>query len=609
MSIRIDNSDNLQLALDISQQDLKKQSDMAKRFVNPAIREHPQLDNIKGALQILKPQQLISVLEKTRSALNGEGGTVDIARQDMPRLAEPVNNDSTMNSASRMLALLGKISQLTSDSSLQSQLARLKLFNSSMSGAENTYTELAQTLESQGEQWAKDSDALKEAKAESGKLEKEVKSAESELKSAQSSLAKLEAEAEGQDPVSPELSQKIDQAKVAVANAQAAVDKTTQDLNQHTARVLNPAVAAESASRTALDGTLAKSQAITSSTPVQQQIAIENQRKQNDNNSKSLTFLMALISQLIDESASNELKAAADLKTKLSEAAAKDSEKKAQEYEDNVRKSEEMQKVMGCIGKVLGWVITTVSFAAALFTGGASLAFAAIGLALTVGDEINQAVNGKSFMSEAMKPIMEAIIQPMMELLGKVFEQILESLGIDKSTAQMMGQIMGAIAAAMIMVAAVVVAGSVASKLSSTVAKKIGTDVMDKIVNNVIGDTIKRMGQGIGRSMGMQEAKIAKVATRTEMATSAVSVGNTAVQTAGDIVAADLRVDAAKAKAQLMNNMALQDLLNEMLERAVESFKNRIETTNAIVRNISSVAENQMQAGKFITRKMGAIAG
>lgn len=609
MSIRIDNNDNLQLALDISQQDLKKQSDMAKRFVNPAIREHPQLDNIKGALQILKPQQLISVLEKTRSALNGEGGTVDVARQDMPRLAEPADNSNTINSASRMLALLGKISQLTSDSSLQSQLARLKLFNSSMSGAENTYTELAQTLESQGEQWAKDSDALKEAQAESGRLEKEVKSAESELKSAQSSLAKLEAEAEGQDPVSPELSQKIEQSKVAVANAQAAVDKTTLAFNQHTARVLNPAVAAESASKAALDGTMAKSQAITSSTPVQQQIAIENQRKQNDNNAKSLTFLMALISQLIDESASNELKAAADLKTKLSEAAAKDSEKKAQEYEDNVRKSEEMQKVMGCIGKVLGWVITTVSFAAALFTGGASLAFAAIGLALTVGDEINQAVNGKSFMSEAMKPIMEAIIQPMMELLGKVFEQILESLGIDKSTAQMMGQIMGAIAAAMIMVAAVVVAGSVASKLSSTVAKKIGTDVMDKIVNNVIGDTIKRMGQGIGRSMGMQEAKIAKVATRTEMATSAVSVGNTAVQTAGDIVAADLRVDAAKAKAQLMNNMALQDLLNEMLERAVESFKNRIETTNAIVRNISSVAENQMQAGKFITRKMGAIAG
>ena len=132
---------------------------------------------------------------------------------------------------------------------------------------------------------------------------------------------------------------------------------------------------------------------------------------------------------------------------------------------------------------------------------------------------------------------------------------------------------------------------------------------MDKIANNVIGDTIKRMGQGIGRSMGMQETRIAKVATRTEMVTSAASVGNSTIQTAGNIVTADMRVDAAKAKAQLMNNMALQDLLNEMLERAVESFKNRIETTNSIVRNISSVTENRIQAGKFITRKMGTIAG
>jgi len=614
MSIRTDNFDyinNHQAALDISQQELKKQSEQAKRFANPAIKDHPQLDNVKGALQVLQPKQLISVLENTRDAINGKGDTVNFARQDMPSLAEPNSgtDNTAKNTSAQMLELLGKINQLTSDSSLQNQLIQLKTYNASMTGAESSYSELAAALESQGEQWANDSDALKQVKGESTRLEKEAKSAESDLKNAQSSLAKLEAQAQGQDPVSPELKKQIDDAKKAVIAAQTAVDKTTQAFNQHTKDSLNPAIKAESSSRQALDKTLEQSRALTNTMPAQQQAIIENNRKQNDQQAKSLTFLIALMSQLIDQSASNDLKAATELKNKLSEAAAKDSEKKAQEYEDSVRKSEEMQKVMGCIGKVLGWVITAVSFASAIFTGGASLAFAAVGLALAIGDEINQAVNGVSFIGQAMKPLMEAIVQPLMELLSSVYAKILESFGVDKSTAQMIGQIMGAIAAAIIMVAAVVVAGSVASKLSGVVAKKIGSKVMDKAMNNMVGDVLKRIGQGLGRSMGMQESKIAQVGLRSEMALSAANMGNTVIQTAGNIVTADMKVDAAKTKAQLLNNTALQDLLNEMLERAVDSFKTRIESTNSIVKNISSVAENNMQAGQYIARKIGAVAG
>ncbi len=614
MSIRIDNFDYIDShkpELDINQQQLKKQSEQAKRFANSAIKDHPQLDNVKGALQVLQPKQLISILENTRDAINGNGNTINLAHQDMPLLTEPNSetDNKTMDASARMLALLGKINQLTSDSSLQNQLFQLKTYNASMAGTEKSYSELAAALESQGELWANDSDALKQVQGESTRLEKEVKSAENDLKDSQSALTKLEAQAHEQDPASSELNQQIDDARKTVMVAQTAVDKATQAFNQHTKDSLNPAIKAEQSSRQTLDKTLEQSRILTSNTPAQQQVIIENNRKQNDQQSKSLTFLIALMSQLIDQSASNDLKASAELKNKLSEAAAKDSEKKAQEYEDNVRKSEEMQKVMGCIGKVLGWVITSVSFAAAIFTGGASLAFAAVGLALAIGDEINQAVNGVSFIGEAMKPLMEAIVQPMMELLGSIYAKILESFGVDKSTAQMIGQIMGVIAAAMIMVAAVVVAGSVASKLSSVVAKKIGSNVMDKVMNNIVGDVLKRMGQGLGRSMGLQEDKIAQVGLRSEMALSAASMGNTAIQTAGNIITADMKVEAAKAKAQLLNNMALQNLLNEMLERAVDAFKTRIESTNSIVKNISSIAENNMQAGQYITRKMSAVAG
>ncbi|MCS3431537.1 type III secretion system translocon subunit SctE [Klebsiella sp. BIGb0407] len=614
MSIRTDNFDyidNSQALLDINQQQLKRQSEQAKRFVNSAIKDHPQLDNIKGALQVLQPKQLISVLENTRDAINGNGGTVNLIRQEIPLLSEP-NSDTdntTMHSSARMLELLGKINQLTSDSSLQKQLNQLKTYNASMAGAESSYSELAAALESQGEQWANNSDALKQAQGESTQLEKEVKSAESDLKNKQSALTKLETQAQEQDPVSSELNQQIDDARKEVIAAQANVDKKTQIFNQHTKDILNPAVKAENSSRQALDNTLDKSRALTNTTPVHQQAVIENQRKQNDQQSKSLTFLMALISQLIDNSASNDLKAAAELKVKLSEAAAKDSDKKAKEYEDSVRKAEEMQKVMGCIGKILGWVITIASVAAAVFTGGASLVFATIGLALAIGDEINQAVNGVSFMAQAMKPLMDAVIQPMMELLGSVYAKILETMGVDKSTAQMIGQIMGAIATAIIMVAAVVVAGSVASKLSSAIAKRVGSKVMDKIMNNVVMDVLKRIGQGVGRSVGMQEAKIAQIAARTEMGLAVANLGNTAIQTAGNIVVADMKVDAAKMKAHLLNNTALQELLNIMLERAVDAFKTRMESTNEIIKKMSSVTESNMQTGLYITKRMSTVAG
>ncbi len=46
---------------------------------------------------------------------------------------------------------------------------------------------------------------------------------------------------------------------------------------------------------------------------------------------------------------------------------------------------------MGCIGKVLGALLTIVSVVAAVFTGGASLALAAVGLAVMVADEIVKA--------------------------------------------------------------------------------------------------------------------------------------------------------------------------------------------------------------------------
>lgn len=606
-----ENVDSHRFAVDIDQQQLKKQSIQVKRFGNAEIKEHRQLNNVSSALQVLDPKQLIRMLESTQNAINGNGGTVDLVRQDIPELAEPYSevSDNVMSDSTRMMYLLNTINQLTSDSSLQNQLSLLKSYNASMEGTKNTYSELAAALESQGEQWAHDSDGLKKAQIESSKLEKEVKAAESDLQNAQKKLTKLEAESQRQDPVSSELSQEIQEAKNAVVVAQIGVDKTTQAFNQHTTNSLIPAINAENSSKIALNKTLAQSREITSSMPPQQQVVIENQRKHDNEHVKSLAFLMSLISQLIEQSSHDELQASTEFKIKLSQAETRHAEKKAQEYEDNVRKSEEMQKTMGCIGKTLGWLITTVSFAAAIFTGGASLAFAAIGLALTIGDEINQAVNGFSFMTEALKPVMEAIVQPLMESLSNIFSKMLESFGVDKSKAEMIGQIMGMVATAAVMIVAIIVAGRVASKFAGMVVEKFGKKVMDKILNNSIGDMMKRIGQGMGQAFGMQEDKIARVANYTNMGQTGMSIADTTIQTAGNINIATLNLDAVKAKVKLSISATIQEMLNKNLDSAVETFIIKMQRYNKIITDAASVIEKQAQTNKSLIKYTGVLAG
>ncbi|MGL5565972.1 MAG: type III secretion system translocon subunit SctE, partial [Plesiomonas sp.] len=424
--------------------ELKKQTAQAKRLGNAELKNHPQLNSIKGALQTLQPDQLLKLLKSTINTVNGNTPRTNLDNQDIPQLKSPANrepaaaksgSEEKLSASARATALLGKVMQLTNEMSMNELLAQLQGINAMMKGAVQTYSSMAALLEQHGKQWASDADALKAAQKQADALSQYVRKAQSALDDAQRKLAALEAEAAKQAPVSEEMQGKIDAAKAAMNAAQANLTQASTAYNNFANKTLNPAIAAEKSSRSALDATQAKSQKIVDSFNPQQQSTIEQRRKEADAESKTLTFLMALMAQLINQSSSDDLQASAELKQKLAEAAAKDAEKKAKEYEEEVRKAEEMQKTMGCMGKVLGWIVTAVSFAAAAFTGGASLALAAVGLALAIGDEISQAVTGRSFMADAMQPLMDTIVKPLMEMMGNIFSAILQSFGVDKDTA------------------------------------------------------------------------------------------------------------------------------------------------------------------------------
>ncbi|MBG6247230.1 MULTISPECIES: hypothetical protein [Symbiopectobacterium] len=85
---------------------------------------------------------------------------------------------------------------------------------------------------------------------------------------------------------------------------------------------------AEIASRSILENTKQQAQTLLGAVPAQQISVIEYKRKQQNEDAKSLCYLLAIVAELINKSASEDLQAGSALKQKLAEAAAKDAEKK-----------------------------------------------------------------------------------------------------------------------------------------------------------------------------------------------------------------------------------------------------------------------------------------
>lgn len=152
-----------------------------------------------------------------------------------------------------------------------------------------------------------------------------------------------------------------------------------------------------------------------------------------------------------------------------------------------------------------------------------------------------------------------------------------------------------------------------AREVSEEVAKKVTEqatkNTMQRLMDSAFAQAFKRVFQGFGRSAGMDEVKMGTIYNRTQMAVTGAAVVNTTIQVAGSIVVADMMVEASKAKAQMMKNAALQELLNEMMNRAIDTFSHRMESVNQIVKNISAVADTQLQAGRYITKQMSSVAG
>lgn len=341
-------------------------------------------------------------------------------------------------------------------------------------------------------------------------------------------------------------------------------------------------------------------------------------QKENEKHEDKLTYVMALIAKLIDESSRDELESAAKIREKLSEAAARDAAKKAKEFAAQERKAEHLQKTMGCIGKIIGAVITVVGVAAAAFTGGASLALAGVGLGLAVGDEICRAATGHSFIQDALQMVMK----PLLDEMSKIFSHLLAVLGVNGSAQELISNILGAVAASVIFIAGMAVAGSAVGKLGGAILQKVGSKLAEQLAEaevvaasersvvqsacSTMNNVVKKVWGGIGRASGMDEEKLAQISTYSQMGMVASGTVNSGIQTGGDILVNNMRLNAAKINAKMQMDASVQNVLRTMMDNAIEAFRKQNIAVNSIIENMSSMAENLYQTDRYIVESMNS---
>lgn len=620
-----------------------------ERLGNDKIKSHDKTSTVQNAVKTISPQQLKSVLKHAKAALlNNSAPSSDLPsgapELSRPAVQTPLTDDTSLTPTGNLLKIVGKVNELFTSSSVQEMLSQLKNLKSRFASDTESYKALSSQLEKQGGEWAKDSDNLKAAQKHANELKTDEDSKQSSVKTAEEALSALQKQAASAHPVPDTLKKQILAAGNAVTKAQADLATSHTAYENYLQSTLSPAMTAEQSSHALLNSTMQQATAFVHSVTSQQLSAIDAKSKKDNEQCKTLTFLLAFMATLLNKSTNDDLEAKSELTQKMAESAAADAQKKAKEYEDQLRKAEEMSKTMGCVGKILGWLIVAVSCISAVFTGGASLALAAVGLALAIGDEVYQAATGKSFMQEATQPLMDHVIKPLMDKLGDVFAKVLEGCGVSKDTAEMVGKIAGAVVAGVILIAGMVVGGKVLSKVFGAVMSKLGGDVaeavtetaakdvaevvgeelsgaaareatetasksiMQRIMNSTLGQAVKKVNGGLAEGLGMDGVKAGKLAARTNMALSGSQVANAAITTAGNIVVADKKIDAAKIEAELKESAALQEIISELLETSTESFKNLAALVNNIITRMDDAVKNQMAAGKSITNRMASSA-
>ncbi|WP_165488539.1 type III secretion system translocon subunit SctE [Dyella terrae] len=319
-----------------------------------------------------------------------------------------------------------------------------------------------------------------------------------------------------------------------------------------------------------------------------------------------LKELQAMFSDIIAKVMSNASRADMKREQQRLEALIADCSKRSEEMSKKMQEARDRERVMGCIGKVVAWLVTAVSLIAAPFTGFASVILAASMLAVAVADE----VSGKSLLGEIMKPLMEHVLKPLVEVIGKAVGDLLKEFGVPD--AERIGQAIGATLAAIMVVvlvlAAVLVGKAAASRLLPKIMDMAGkmfgrlandlTKASWKLGTQMGKDSLKWMGQGLSRMTGISSATAAKAAGYAGTAASVALSAGQAVQFGLGVDVAVKRLDIAKLEAAITQNMMENELVRQLLSRAMDWFEKQQSQLEDVQRDLHDLGKRVLRASR-----------
>ncbi|MEG3135829.1 type III secretion system translocon subunit SctE [Rouxiella sp. T17] len=326
----------------------------------------------------------------------------------------------------------------------------------------------------------------------------------------------------------------------------------------------------------------------------------------------AVTLLLGQLSNLIGESADAKLKSNAELSQKLQEARQLEMQVKAKEQAEAIRKAEQLNKVMGCVGKILGGVIAAVSIVGAIFTGGASLALAAVGIALMVADPIVEAVTGKSITSRIMAPILEHVFQPMMKVIGDLINSALKKLGVKDDISEIITVVVSAIVAVAIIIVASIAAktaGKALIKKMMPMIEKMMTKIMTKAIPQAMKNGSKMLSKNVTKAISKMRNSLGlkgdnesykNLSTHLEKAITVGFMSKTVVDGANSIQSGLATKEISDKESQIVVAMADIKAISKFLQIAVEIFISDMKASLEAFEQVSSLNIERNNSNLFI---------
>lgn len=220
------------------------------------------------------------------------------------------------------------------------------------------------------------------------------------------------------------------------------------------------------------------------------------------NASGMMIKILATFIQKLGESSVDKLQADLEINNKRAAARQADMTRKADEYAEQVRKAEEAEKTSGCIGKILGGLAIAIGAITTIF-GGGGLALMAVGIGLMAADAITEAITGESLTGMIMNPIMEYVINPLMNIVGDIITKLIDisPLGlllkeIEKATGAKILDTLHTVVIAAVTIAAVVAIAMVAKSAAKFAFQKLGKVMTSALVQSAkaaISQAVKKM--------------------------------------------------------------------------------------------------------------------